>query len=173
MIAFAQKHFASSPHEKFTNDSNNYPQENLVYIGQAAVMGTLTKNPKIQYKDLSSDPPRPETMEASQQCKDAGIKVYMITGDHPTCAAAIASQIGLLTGLVKNDGKLEVKSSQTDSALILGETLKTLSQNEWTELLKKKYIVFARTTPEQKLMIVEELQKRDETVAVTGKSKLL
>ena len=68
VLGFAQKHFISLPHEKFTNDSTNYPHENLVFLGMAAIV----------------DPPRPQAAEAIQLCKDAGIKVYMITGDHPT-----------------------------------------------------------------------------------------
>jgi sodium/potassium-transporting ATPase subunit alpha len=51
---------------------------------------------------------------------------------------------------------------------VLGETLTQMSKEEWDALLKHRYIVFARSTPDQKLLIVEECQKRGETVAVTG-----
>ena len=52
--------------------------------------------------------------------------------------------------------------------VIRGEKLPLLQQNEWDLLLMHKYIVFARTTPEQKLLIVEQCQKRGEVVTVTG-----
>uniref|UniRef100_A0AC34FHL2 Cation-transporting P-type ATPase C-terminal domain-containing protein n=1 Tax=Panagrolaimus sp. ES5 TaxID=591445 RepID=A0AC34FHL2_9BILA len=152
VLGFAQKHFVSSQHERFTAISENYPQSNLVFLGMAALV----------------DPPRPQAAKAIQQCKDAGIKVYMITGDHPTSAAAIAGQIGLINGLVKNKGNLEFKSVDQHSTIVLGESLKEMSPEEWKDLLKHKYIVFARTTPDQKLQIVEELQKLNEIVAVTG-----
>uniref|UniRef100_A0A914YVG8 Uncharacterized protein n=1 Tax=Panagrolaimus superbus TaxID=310955 RepID=A0A914YVG8_9BILA len=64
VLGFALKHFVSDAHAKFTNESTNYPQEKLVFIGLSAAI----------------DPPKPQVAEAIQQCKDAGIKVYMITG---------------------------------------------------------------------------------------------
>uniref|UniRef100_A0A914PBZ4 Cation-transporting P-type ATPase C-terminal domain-containing protein n=1 Tax=Panagrolaimus davidi TaxID=227884 RepID=A0A914PBZ4_9BILA len=152
VLGFAQKHFISSQSEKFTQASTNYPQNDLIFLGMAALV----------------DPPRPQAAKAIQQCKEAGIKVYMITGDHPTSAAAIAAQIGLINGLVKNKGNLEFKSVDQHSTIVLGESLKDMSPVEWKNLLQHKYIVFARTTPDQKLQIVEELQKQNEIVAVTG-----
>uniref|UniRef100_A0AC35FTZ4 Cation-transporting P-type ATPase C-terminal domain-containing protein n=1 Tax=Panagrolaimus sp. PS1159 TaxID=55785 RepID=A0AC35FTZ4_9BILA len=83
VIAFAQKHFIAKKDTKFSSDSNNYPNKDLIFLGLAAMI----------------DPPRIETATAIQQAKDAGIKVFMITGDHPTAAMAIASQIGLITDL--------------------------------------------------------------------------
>jgi magnesium-transporting ATPase (P-type) len=57
---------------------------------------------------------------------------------------------------------------QVDWTVVLGESLAQMSAEEWDRLLAYRYIVFARTTPEQKLLIVEQCQKRGETVAVTG-----
>jgi len=64
----------------FTVDSGNYPIDSLSFVGIAAIM----------------DPPRPDTAKAIADCKSAGIKVFMVTGDHPSTAAAIARQIGLI-----------------------------------------------------------------------------
>ncbi|EYC32230.1 hypothetical protein Y032_0003g1468 [Ancylostoma ceylanicum] len=79
VIAFAQAHFNASINAKFGPGEDRWP-EDLVFLGMAAIM----------------DPPRPETAAAIQQCKGAGIKVFMITGDHPTTARAVATQIGLI-----------------------------------------------------------------------------
>ncbi|KJH51109.1 hypothetical protein DICVIV_02776 [Dictyocaulus viviparus] len=79
VIAFAQAHFNAPMNAKFANGENRWP-EDLVFLGMAAIM----------------DPPRPETAAAISQCKGAGIKVFMITGDHPTTAKAVATQIGLI-----------------------------------------------------------------------------
>ncbi|MFH4980770.1 hypothetical protein AB6A40_007479 [Gnathostoma spinigerum] len=122
------------------------------------------------------DPPRDDAISAIKQCKDAGIKVYMITGDHPTTAAAIARRIGLIG---TNERKVSTTGCQTvklsvvervdvDWTVINGEELADLTNEEWNRLLQYKYIVFARTTPEQKMRIVQECQKREEVVAVTG-----
>nr|CDJ92560.1 ATPase and Haloacid dehalogenase hydrolase domain containing protein [Haemonchus contortus] len=79
VIAFAQAHFNAPMNAKFGAGEDRWP-EDLVFLGMAAIM----------------DPPRPETAAAIQQCKGAGIKVFMITGDHPTTAKAVATQIGLI-----------------------------------------------------------------------------
>jgi sodium/potassium-transporting ATPase subunit alpha len=72
--------FRAPANVTFTADSGNYPIDALTFIGIAAIM----------------DPPRPDTAQAIAQCKSAGIKVFMVTGDHPSTAAAIARQIGLI-----------------------------------------------------------------------------
>uniref|UniRef100_A0A915MWH9 Cation-transporting P-type ATPase C-terminal domain-containing protein n=1 Tax=Meloidogyne javanica TaxID=6303 RepID=A0A915MWH9_MELJA len=159
VFAFAHRQFRAPGNTKFSVQSENYPKNGLTFLGMAAMM----------------DPPRNETAAAIQQCKDAGIKVFMITGDHPSAASAIASQIGLTTtkNEVRSRGNQQIKlsldpSPQIDWAIVLGESLTEMSVEEWDRLLTHKYIVFARTTPEQKLLIVEQCQKRGETVAVTG-----
>lgn len=98
-----------------------------------------------------ADPPRPEVRDAINQCEHAGIRTIMVTGDHPTTAKMIAKQIGL-------DGNADV---------ITGKELEVLSDIELQETVKRTSI-FARTTPEHKLRIVQALQKNGERVAVTG-----
>lgn len=99
------------------------------------------------------DPPRPEIAEAIDRCRSAGIRVFMITGDYHTTASAIARQVGLYTG---------------DGQVILGECLQKLSEQELSVLLDSRELVFARSTPLQKLQIVKALQKKGEIVTVTG-----
>lgn len=70
----------------FDEKVGNFPTEGLTFCGTCAIM----------------DPPRDETAGAIKQCKDAGIKVFMVTGDHHTTAKAIAKQIGLIEDRVKN-----------------------------------------------------------------------
>ncbi|KAI1704631.1 e1-E2 ATPase domain-containing protein [Ditylenchus destructor] len=179
VIGFSQRHFLAKKSTKFTSTSKNYPAENLVFLGMCALL----------------DPPRAGARSAIRQCKDAGIKVYMITGDHPTAAYAIAARIGLIEidyrqGMIKS--KAPANSSKSTSALakmftshsavsldidwnkkadwamVAGEALFAYDKTQWDHLLAHPYIVFARTTPEQKRLIVEECQKRGEIVAVTG-----
>lgn len=80
VIAFAHRYFIAKKDWKFSEKIENYPKDDLIFLGMAAMM----------------DPPRKEAAEAICQCKDAGVKVFMITGDHPTVAMSIASQIGLI-----------------------------------------------------------------------------
>lgn len=100
------------------------------------------------------DPPRPEAREAIAKCHAAGIKVVMITGDHPVTAEAIAENVGLAVS-----GKPEI---------ITGDELKALSRTELASRLKNPSIVFARTSPVQKLKIVQLFQAEGEIVTMTG-----
>ena len=97
------------------------------------------------------DPPRAEAVVAVRASQEAGIRVKMITGDHPLTAAAIAREVGM-----KN----------ADSVLT-GSQLAALSDAELIEAAQDVG-VFARVTPEQKLRLVEALQARGHVVAMTG-----
>ena len=100
------------------------------------------------------DPPRPEVADAVARCHDAGIRVIVITGDHPVTAAAIAREVGI----------------GEDSAPVLdGEQLERMSDAELDRLLREgKELVFARTSPEAKLRIAEALRAEGQIVAMTG-----
>jgi calcium-translocating P-type ATPase len=100
------------------------------------------------------DPPRPEVPEAIARCATAGIRIIMVTGDHPHTALAIARQIGL------------VKTEQP--VVITGDQLRAISPAHLQLALDAKEIIFARVAAEQKMLIVQTLQKKGEIVAVTG-----
>jgi Ca2+-transporting ATPase len=103
------------------------------------------------------DPPRPEAIEAVEACTAAGIRVKMITGDHAGTAAAIARQMGLCG---------ESCSYHTREVLT-GKDITGLGDEDLVEEADRT-AVFARVSPEQKLRLVEALQKRDNVVAMTG-----
>ncbi|MDF2873467.1 MAG: heavy metal translocating P-type ATPase [Sporomusa sp.] len=98
------------------------------------------------------DPPRPEVPEAITQCKAAGVKVIMITGDHPLTAKAIACEIGL----IDNTGRI-----------LLGTELDGMSDSKLAEIVGN-VSVYARTSPQQKLRIVKALKGKGFVVAMTG-----
>ena len=98
------------------------------------------------------DPPRPGVAEAIATCQVAGIRVVMVTGDHPHTASALAREIGL---------------AQTPLA-ITGDKLRTLSDADLLLLLDEPDLIFARTSADQKMRIVQGLQRKGEIVAVTG-----
>ncbi|WP_256622091.1 cation-translocating P-type ATPase [Methanolobus chelungpuianus] len=101
------------------------------------------------------DPARPEAREAINRCYRAGIKVVMITGDHPVTARSIAS----LVGLTNEDG---------DPVMITGTELELMPTEELSHKLKSRSIIFARTSPLQKLKIVRAFQAAGEIVTMTG-----
>jgi len=103
------------------------------------------------------DPPRPEAIAAVKACQAAGIRVKMITGDHAGTAAAIARQMGLCG---------ESCSHHTREVLT-GKQIAELSEEELSEGADHT-AVFARVSPEQKLRLVDALQKRSYVVAMTG-----
>ena len=98
-----------------------------------------------------SDPPRAEAIEAIADCRSAGIEVKMITGDHATTAREIARQLGLAD----------------DPVTLTGQDLQALD-DEALQTAAMQASVFARTTPEHKLRLVQALQAKGSTVAMTG-----
>ncbi|KAE9032063.1 Sodium/potassium-transporting ATPase subunit alpha [Phytophthora rubi] len=162
VLALATRRF-DSPDAAFSVDEANFPSDNLCFVGMAAIM----------------DPPREDVPEAIAKCKDAGIKVFMVTGDHPLTARAIATEIGLLDD---PDNVLELLAPSSvnetielpndlytyDSAVVHGGVINALSNDDLKAILRLKSVVFARTTPQHKLQIVQASQELGECVGVTG-----
>jgi Ca2+-transporting ATPase len=109
-------------------------ERNLVFVG---IVGFI-------------DPPRAEVAGAIRACREAGIKVVMITGDHPETARAVAAQVGI------NSAKV-----------LTGDEISRMSDEEVKKALKETSI-FARVTPEDKLRLVRLFRESGEIVAVTG-----
>jgi Ca2+-transporting ATPase len=98
------------------------------------------------------DPPRPEAVDAIGGCKEAGIRVVMITGDHATTASAIAGMLGITT---------------EESNVLTGKEIETMADDELFNTVKN-VSVFARVAPQHKLRIARQLARHGEIVAVTG-----
>ena len=113
------------------------------------------------------DPPRPQVAEAIRQCRQAGIKVTMVTGDYGLTAQAIARQIGLLE---PPDGPQIRNGDVADPVRVIeGTALAQISDAHLRSLLKyRTRLVFARMAPEQKLRLVQAYRDLGEVVAVTG-----
>jgi P-type Ca2+ transporter type 2C len=101
------------------------------------------------------DPARPEARQAVNQCRRAGIRVIMVTGDHPVTAAAVAREVGL------------IPPGTNPRAVITGPELDQLGDLELKKALRKVR-VFARVAPEHKLRLVGILKGQGEVVAMTG-----
>ena len=99
------------------------------------------------------DPPRPEVPEAIKKCREAGIKIIMITGDGSKTALAIAKEIGLVKG---------------ETSIVEGDEFLRMSDDELRNVLSRDEIIFSRMTPKRKLRVVNILKEEGERVAVTG-----
>jgi Ca2+-transporting ATPase len=132
VLFFAYKIFDSNPGEITIS-----AEADLDFLGIAALI----------------DPPRKEVIQAIKQCKTAGIKTVMITGDQPLTAAAIAERLGMIVA-----GHNGVKT---------GTDLEKMSEADFINTVKITS-VYARVSPEQKLNIVKALQNNGEFVAMTG-----
>ncbi len=98
-----------------------------------------------------TDPPRAEAINAVSKCQSAGIRVKMITGDHASTAKIIGSRLGIRTG----------------KSILTGKDLQELTEDQLRDQVKD-VDVFARTSPENKLRLVNALQENGEVVAMTG-----
>ena len=97
------------------------------------------------------DPPRPEAITAIADCLQAGIRVKMITGDHPQTAMSIGQMLGIGNA----------------ASAITGRELEAMDDPQLSEAAQK-YDIFARTSPEDKFRLVQALQSRQEVVGMTG-----
>uniref|UniRef100_A0AAY4DK62 Sodium/potassium-transporting ATPase subunit alpha n=1 Tax=Denticeps clupeoides TaxID=299321 RepID=A0AAY4DK62_9TELE len=146
----------------FDTDDVNFQTDNLCFVGLMSMI----------------DPPRAAVPDAVGKCRSAGIKVIMVTGDHPITAKAIAKGVGIISEgnetVEDIAARLNIPVSQVNprdakACVIHGSDLKDLSQEQMDEVLKNHTeIVFARTSPQQKLIIVEGCQRQGAIVAVTG-----
>ena len=132
VLAFAYK--MTSEDGEVLNESSS--ERGLVFLG---LMGMI-------------DPPREEVKEAIQKCRDAGIKVVMITGDHKGTAVAVAEDLGLLD-----------RGRRT----LTGVELDNLGSEEFDRIVDD-VTLYARVSPEHKMRIVEALKEKGHIVAMTG-----
>ncbi|MDF9392041.1 MULTISPECIES: cation-transporting P-type ATPase [Methylococcus] len=109
------------------------------------------------------DPPRPEAVEAIAACQRAGIRVKMITGDHPATASAIARQLGL----VRAERLHRLFGIVPRGRVLTGAELRELDDESYRRMVEHCDI-YARVAPEQKLKLVRALQERGNVVAMTG-----
>jgi len=136
--------------ESWAEKAAAYAQEGFRVLALATGPGEAEDQLTLSGLALFWDPPRPEVAHAVRTALDAGIRVVMVTGDHPATALAIAHQIGLPGVRVLTGEDLE--EYQGDA---LRDALIDVS-------------VFARVRPEQKLLLVEALQAQGQIVAMTG-----
>lgn len=147
---------------QFDPDSENFPQTGLRFLGLITLF----------------DPPKPSVPAAVAKCKSAGIKVVMVTGDHPITAKAIAKGMGIISDKSEcaddiaarlNISITEVNPRDAQACVIHGSDLRDFSFMQLQNVLYNyDELVFARISPHQKLIIVEACQKHGAVVAVTG-----
>nr|CAD7401096.1 unnamed protein product [Timema cristinae] len=147
---------------KFDADVENFPIKDLRFVGLISMI----------------DPPRAAVPDAVAKCRSAGIKVIMVTGDHPITAKAIAKSVGIISEgnetVEDIADRLNIPISEVDprsakAAVVHGSELREMSEDQLHEILRNHTeIVFARTSPQQKLTIVEGCQELGAIVAVTG-----
>merc|ERR1711963_146056 len=155
----ADKYPAGYP---FDAEDVNFPLEGLRFVGLMSMI----------------DPPRAAVPDAVSKCRSAGIKVIMVTGDHPITAKAIARSVGIISADTytvedipeqKGIDVKDVNPRDARACLVHGGEIKEMSEKQIDEILMyHTEIVFARTSPQQKLIIVEGCQRMGAIVAVTG-----
>merc|ERR1711892_1250330 len=146
----------------FDADDINFPVEGLKFSGLISMI----------------DPPRAAVPDAVNKCRAAGVKVIMVTGDHPITAKAIAKSVGIIShgnetvdDIATRRGipKRQVNPRDAKAAVVPGGELKEMDATQLEDILKyHSEIVFARTSPQQKLIIVEGCQRMGAIVAGTG-----
>lgn len=171
--------------------------QRVILLASRSIPTSLTKSTDLEHDALEAtsnltvtgligilDPPRADTAHTVSEVRRCGARFFMVTGDFSLTAAAIARQVGIITSSSEPDRIAdfaakdrfsqaeEVKPKRLEyieaSLLVEGKEIPNLSDAEWDVVAEYSEIVFARTTPEQKLRIVTELKSRGAVVAVTG-----
>jgi len=163
VLAMAEQILSASLYQPgFIFTKNSVQMTDCVFVGLVAM----------------EDPPRETVPDAVSTCRAAGIKVMMVTGDHPTTAASIARQIGIISPDSETTADLARRKSvhlsqldpgETNALVITGMEMAQLDKATLSALISQyDEVVFARTSPTQKLLIVESAQGLGHIVAVTG-----
>ncbi|KAG0320836.1 hypothetical protein BGZ97_012725 [Linnemannia gamsii] len=162
VLAFAQMLLPDDQYPDshvFDKEKKNYPTSNLCFVGLISL----------------EDPPKHGVREAIGRCRSSGIRVMMVTGDHPLTAEAIGRKINLVLSetkeeVAKNRGCSveEVGDDEYDAVVIHGEQIDSLTERDWDVIFSKPEIIFARTSPKHKLQIVKHAQALGHIVGVTG-----
>lgn len=134
VLAFGMKETALND---FQNMAYEEAEKNLQFIGLVAM----------------ADPPREDTIHAIQKCQVSGIRIIMITGDHPLTAMAIAQELGII--------------NRSDEQVLTGIEMDRLSEDE-LRIKSNEVSVYARVSPENKLQLINTLKKKGHVVAMTG-----
>lgn len=180
VLAFAE--FYTNDYENLINEttSNEFSltkkfktQANFTLLGLLSLM----------------DPPRPEVPDAVAKCHIAGIRVFMVTGDHPITAKAIAKQVGIISKwstqsivlteknmdeflsdeIILGSKLVKTRAFKPEAVVISGSVLDKMTTDQLDYVVQNhRELVFARTSPQQKLLIVDSCQRAGHIVAVTG-----
>ena len=149
-VLLARCDLTAEDRESWTEKAEAYAEEGFRVLAVASAPGEAEHHLSLLGLALFWDPPRPEVPQAVRTALDAGIRVVMITGDHPATALAIAHQIGI-----------------PGVRVLTGEDLAEYEAHTLRDALTEVN-VFARVRPEQKLLLVESLQAQGQIVAMTG-----
>jgi sodium/potassium-transporting ATPase subunit alpha len=162
VLAFA---FLPLPGEKYPDnwrfelEKRNYPADKFVFLGLVSLQ----------------DPPKSGVRQCIGVVRQAGIKVLMVTGDHPSTAQLISRQVNILThpspSFIKNKDQLPLypPGEEAKSAIVItGPVLHHFCDGDWFAALCHDEVIFARTSPVQKLEIVKRAQAMGHIVGVTG-----
>ncbi|KAJ3068509.1 hypothetical protein HDU98_008343 [Podochytrium sp. JEL0797] len=162
VLAFAMLKLKGSEYPvdmEFKKEPQNYPSTGLTFVGLASL----------------EDPPKHGVREAIGHCRAAGIKIMMVTGDHPLTAEAIGRKINLMLQdtkelHAKKTGRPveSISEDEVHAIVIHGERIDDLTDADWDLIFSKEEIIFARTSPKHKLQIVKRAQSLGHIVGVTG-----
>lgn len=185
VIAFAQQIVILSEEHDWSQDRNHVSMCDFTFIGLLSIM----------------DPPKRGVSTAIKECREAGVQVVMVTGDHPVTAEAIAIDIGIITtdyhsnrmststdykvdngdqsngnhefaqSIESEDSKMDRFTGNKENeghVVVHGDSIEGLTDSDWKNILNKREVIFARTTPHQKLEIVTRFQDAGHIVGVSG-----
>uniref|UniRef100_F7ALS8 Sodium/potassium-transporting ATPase subunit alpha n=1 Tax=Xenopus tropicalis TaxID=8364 RepID=F7ALS8_XENTR len=155
-------HDVYGPGYPFDTENVNFPLSGLCFVGLISMI----------------DPPRSSVPDAVMKCRSSGIKVIMVTGDHPITAKAIARCVGIISSTSETVEDIaerlgipveQVNPREACACVVNGGEIIDMTSDELDDVLRHhQEIVFARTSPQQKLLIVEGCQRLGAIVAVTG-----